>query len=164
MSKAEKAVKLLADNKMTVTTVESCTGGMVCSSLVDVPGASEVLNEAFVTYSNDAKRKLVGVRKSTLKKHGAVSAGCAKEMAKGAAAFAGADAAVSTTGIAGPDGGSDEKPVGLVYIGCFVKGRTVVKKFLFDGDRMQVRKRTTEEAVKFLYKCLKKHIKEKGSK
>ena len=164
MSKAEKAVKLLADNKMTVTTVESCTGGMVCSSLVDVPGASAVLNEAFVTYSNDAKKKLVGVKKSTLKKYGAVSAKCAKEMAKGAAAAAGADVAVSTTGIAGPDGGSDEKPVGLVYIACCVKKKTVVKKFVFDGDRMQVRISATKEAVKLLYKCLKKQTKEKGSK
>lgn len=164
MSKAEKAVKLLAENKMTVTTVESCTGGMVCSSLVDVPGASAVLNEAFVTYSNDAKKKLVGVKKSTLKKYGAVSAKCAKEMAKGAAAAAGADVAVSTTGIAGPDGGSDEKPVGLVYIACFVKKKTVVKKFVFDGDRMQVRISATKEAVKLLHKCLKKQTKEKGLK
>ncbi len=164
MTKQEKIVKLLEENHMTVATVESCTGGMVCASIVDVPGASAVLNESYVTYSNDAKRKLAGVKRSTLKNYGAVSKKCAKEMAKGAAAAANADAAVSTTGIAGPDGGTDAKPVGLVFIGCCVGRKTVAKEFLFDGDRMQVRERATEEALNLLYKCLKKHTKEKGSK
>ena len=164
MTKAHKTVKILSKNGMTVATVESCTGGMVCSRIVDVPGASAVLNESFVTYSNDAKKKLVGVKKSTLKKFGAVSKKCAKEMAEGAAKAAGADATVSTTGIAGPDGGTDEKPVGLVYIGCCVRGKTVVKKFIFDGDRSKVRECATEEALKLLYKCLKKQTGTKGKK
>lgn len=164
MTKEEKIVRFLDEHKMTVTFAESCTGGMICSRIVNVPGASSVLNVGFVTYSNDSKKKLIGVAGSTLKKYGAVSRKCAKQMAKGAAKKAGADAAVSVTGIAGPEGGSEQKPVGLVYIGCSVKGKVIVKKFLFDGDRQQVRERAAAEALKLLYKCLKKSFEGKDTK
>ena len=164
MTQEEKIVQFLDDNKMSVATAESCTGGLVCSKIVDVPGASNVLNESFITYSNKAKVKLLGVKRSTLKKYGAVSKKCAKQMAEGAAKAAKSDAAISVTGIAGPGGGTDEKPVGLVFIGCFVKGKCKVKKFLFDGDRRQVRERSAEEALNLLYKCLKKSSDRKGEK
>ena len=149
MTQEEKIVQFLDDNKMSVATAESCTGGLVCSKIVDVPGASNVLNESFITYSNKAKVKLLGVKRSTLKKYGAVSKKCAKQMAEGAAKAAKSDAAVSVTGIAGPGGGTDEK---------LVKGKCRVKKYLFDGDRRQVRERSAEEALKLLYKCLTKSL------
>ena len=116
MTLAEEVVKLLEEDELTVTTAESCTGGLVAARLVDVPGVSEVFKQGFITYSNKAKRKLLNVKKTTLKEVGAVSEKTAREMAKGAILASGADAAIATTGIAGPDGGTEEKPVGLVYI------------------------------------------------
>ena len=116
---------------LTVTTAESCTGGLIAGTLINAAGASDVLNEGYVTYSNEAKERLVHVSHETLERYGAVSAQTAQEMAEGAARAAGADAAVSATGIAGPGGGSVEKPVGLVYIGCCLNGRTVVKECRF---------------------------------
>ena len=114
----ETIVELLKEQKMTVTTVESCTGGMLSARLTDVAGASLVFKSGFVTYSNKAKRKFIGVKKMTLKKHTAVSEQTAYEMARGGAVLTGADTCVSVTGYAGPDSGEEEQPVGLVYIGC----------------------------------------------
>ena len=126
----EKAVvDLLMANKLTACTVESCTGGMLSARLINVPGVSEVFKSGYVTYSNKSKRKLLGIKKNILVKHGAVSEQIAREMAKTAATLARTDVSVSTTGIAGPDGGTPEKPVGLVYIGCNVCGRVTVKSF-----------------------------------
>lgn len=119
---AEEVVELLKVDELTVTTAESCTGGLVAARLVDVPGVSEVFKQGFITYSNKAKRKLLNVKKTTLKEFGAVSEKTAREMAKGAILASGADAAIATTGIAGPDGGTEEKPVGLVYIGVNLYG------------------------------------------
>ena len=101
---AEEVVELLKMDELTVTTAESCTGGLVAARLVDVPGVSEVFKQGFITYSNKAKRKLLNVKKTTLKEFGAVSEKTAREMAKGAILASGADAAIATTGIAGPDG------------------------------------------------------------
>ena len=112
----ETVIRLLQESKLTVTTAESCTGGLIAGTLVNVAGASDVLGEAYVTYSNEAKQRLVGVRAETLEQFGAVSEQTAREMAAGAAKAAGADVAFSSTGIAGPGGGTKEKPVGLVYI------------------------------------------------
>ena len=131
----EAIVELLKEKNMTVTTAESCTGGLLAGRIMNVAGASAVYNEGYITYSNGAKEKLLGVSGDTLEKYGAVSAETAAEMARGAANAAGADAALSVTGIAGPDGGSKEKPVGLVYVGCFVKGRVRTEEFLFTGNR-----------------------------
>ncbi|MCR5686841.1 MAG: nicotinamide-nucleotide amidohydrolase family protein [Lachnospiraceae bacterium] len=152
----QDAVELLHEMGMTVSAAESCTGGLVCARLINVPGASDVLNEGFITYSNEAKMKHLNVSAETLREHGAVSAECAAEMASGLAENTGADAAVSTTGIAGPGGGTDEKPVGLVYIGVCIKGETAVREFHFEGDRMKVRTSAAEEAVKLLADCLRK--------
>ena len=114
----ETVVQLLRENELTLTTVESCTGGLLTGRLINVAGASEVVKQGLVTYSNKAKRKLVGVKKTTLKEYGAVSDKTAREMVKGAILMTGSDVAVAVTGIAGPDGGTKEKPVGTcLYCG-----------------------------------------------
>lgn len=148
----EQLVNELAKRKLTITTAESCTGGMIAGTLINVAGASDVLNEGYITYSNEAKERLVGVSHETLEKYGAVSEETAREMAEGAAKAAGADVALSSTGIAGPGGGTKEKPVGLVYIGCCVCGRTNVIKCQFTGSRMENRISTVEEALEMALK------------
>ena len=151
---AEEVVKMLKAAKMTVTTVESCTGGLLSGTLVDVAGVSDVFNQAFVTYANEAKHSLVGVNQETLDSYGAVSEETAREMAEGGAKAAKADACLSVTGIAGPDGGTAEKPVGLVYIGCHVNGNTVVERNVFSGSRREVREQSVLAALKLLKKQL----------
>ena len=151
---AEEVVKLLKEKKMTVTTVESCTGGLLSGTIVDVSGASDVFMQGFVTYANEAKVSLVGVKETTLESYGAVSEQTAREMAEGGARVANADACLSVTGIAGPGGGSDEKPVGLVYIGCHVNGNTVVERNIFSGTRREVREQSVLAALKLLKKQL----------
>ena len=143
---------------MKLTTAESCTGGLLAGTFLNVPGASSVYDEGYVTYANRAKTKILGVKKKTLKEHGAVSKQIAKQMAKGAAKAAGADVAISVTGIAGPDGGTEEKPVGLVYIGCYVNGKTKVRKCLFKGDRSQVREQSVQAAMQFAIECIQKSL------
>lgn len=155
----EKAVEdLLLANKLTLTCAESCTGGLLSARLVNVPGASEVFKGGLVTYSNKAKRKLLNVKKSTLQKYGAVSAKTAEEMAKGAAFISKCDVTVSTTGIAGPDGGTKEKPVGLVYIACNVKGKVTVKEYHFSGSRAKVRESTVSAALTLMRSCILEYI------
>ena len=151
---AEEVVKMLKAAKMTVTTVESCTGGLLSGTLVDVAGVSDVFNQAFVTYANEAKHSLVGVKQETLDSYGAVSEETAREMAEGGAKAAKADACLSVTGIAGPDGGTAEKPVGLVYIGCQVNGNIVVERNVFSGTRREVREQSVLAALKLLKKQL----------
>ena len=151
---AEEVVKMLKAAKMTVTTVESCTGGLLSGTLVDVAGVSDVFNQAFVTYANEAKHSLVGVKQETLDSYGDVSEETAREMAEGGAKAAKADACLSVTGIAGPDGGTAEKPVGLVYIGCHVNGNTVVERNVFSGSRREVREQSVLAALKLLKKQL----------
>ena len=151
---AEEVVQLLKRSKMTVTTVESCTGGLISATLVDVAGASAVLNQAYVTYANEAKQSLVGVKAETLEVYGAVSEQTAREMAEGGAKAANADAVLAVTGIAGPDGGTAEKPVGLVYIGCHVNGNTVVERNVFSGTRREVREQSVGAALALLKRQL----------
>lgn len=158
----EKAVvDLLIANELSVGTVESCTGGLLAATLINVPGVSDVFKSGLVTYSNKSKKKLVGVKKSTLNKHGAVSKKTAEEMAKGLGTLNKADVAVSTTGIAGPDGGSTEKPVGLVYIGCYVCGKTKVKEYHFNGDRQKIRENTVTAALNLMRECILEYYSEK---
>ena len=159
---AQSVVDLLKTNNLYLSTCESCTGGMVASSIIDIPGASDIYKEGFVTYSNKAKRSRLNVKKSTLVKYGAVSEQTAKEMAKGCAQVSKADVTVSTTGIAGPDGGSEDKPVGLVYIGCSVCGRTRVEKYNFEGDRTRIRKAATAAALALLRMCVLEYYSEKN--
>lgn len=147
----EKAVvDLLVANHLTITTVESCTGGMLAARLINVPGVSEVFKTGYITYSNKSKRRVLGIKKTLLEKHGAVSPETAKEMAKRSALFAKSDVSVGITGIAGPDGGSEEKPVGLVYIACNVCGRIEIKECHFGGSRMKIRESSVSAALSLL--------------
>lgn len=150
----EVVVKLLASKKFTLTTAESCTGGLVTGRLVNVAGVSEVLKEGFITYSNEAKMKYLGVNEETLKLYGAVSSQTAQEMAIGAAKNTGADAALAITGIAGPDGGTPDKPVGLVFVGCYVSGKVTVKELHLTGNRQRVRNQSIIYALDMLRRCL----------
>lgn len=150
----KSVVDLLLANELTLTCAESCTGGMLSARLTNVPGVSEVYKAGYVTYSNKAKRKLLGVKKSTLQKYGAVSKQTAEEMVKGMAFTSKSDVAVAVTGIAGPDGGTKEKPVGLVYIACNVKGNITVKEFHFNGNRTKVRESAVMSALMLLRSCV----------
>ena len=141
---------ILTRNKLTISTAESCTGGMIAEKLISYPGISESFIEGFVTYSNEAKMKRLNVSEETLKKYGAVSEETAKEMAIGVCKASGSNVSVVTTGIAGPGGGSDEKPVGLVYIAVHILGDTIVEKFNFLGDRERVRVRSTMNGLNLL--------------
>lgn len=151
-------VNLLEKNELTISTAESCTGGLLAGRLINVPGVSDVYKEGFITYTNKAKRKTLGVNKSTLKKYGAVSEQTAKEMAVGAALAADTDISISVTGIAGPDGGTNEKPVGLVYVGVCIKDIVHVEEFRFSGDRANVREQTVISALGLLRKCILEHF------
>lgn len=143
----EVVAKLLLEKNIKISTAESCTGGMIAARLVGVPGVSEVFLEGAVTYSNEAKMRTLKVKKETLDKYGAVSIETAKEMAIGIANRAGADISVVTTGIAGPGGGTVDKPVGLVYIGLYYKGKTRAYRYVFNGDRNKVRLKATVTAL-----------------
>ena len=144
-------VKLLALKDKTISTAESCTGGLVSASITAVPGSSKVFGFGVCTYANEAKMKLLGVREETLKNHGAVSKETAMEMAKGVQKLSGSDIAISLTGIAGPDGGTDEKPVGLVYLGVCVGEKLYAKKMLLGQhatrDREYIRKLAVKNAL-----------------
>ncbi len=142
--------KLLIKKKYTMTTAESCTGGMIAARMVNAPGVSAVLKSGFITYANEAKEELLGVSHDTLEKFGAVSRETAEEMAEGAVKAAHTDAAVAVTGIAGPDGGTKEKPVGLVYIGVNVRGNVEVREYHFSGSRQKIRESVTAAALTFL--------------
>mgnify|MGYP001123815453 CR=1 FL=1 len=146
----EELVEILTKKQYKITTAESCTGGLVAGTLINAPGISAVYKEGYITYSNEAKERLVRVSHQTLEQFGAVSEQTAREMAEGAARAAKAEAALSATGIAGPGGGTAEKPVGLVYIGCYLNGKTTVKECRFTGNRMENRLHTVETALEML--------------
>ena len=143
----QTVVKLLKDRGLTISFAESCTGGLVSARLVSVPGASEVYQAGFVTYANEAKQKFLGVREETLFEHGAVSPETAAQMSEGVRRAAGADVGVGITGIAGPDGGTPEKPVGLVYISVSYREETRVTEQHFSGNRAKVRERSVNAAL-----------------
>lgn len=156
----EKAVvDLLLSGGLRVQTVESCTGGMIAARIVNVPGASEVFKSGLVTYSNKAKRKLAGVKKSTIEKYTAVSAETASEMVKGTDIGPKADVIVGVTGYA--DAGDDNSPAGLVYIACNVCGKITVKEYHFDGNRAKVRESATTGALVLMRECILSYLSEK---
>lgn len=159
----EAVIELLQEQKLTLSTVESCTGGMLSSRLINVPGASEVFREGFITYSNKAKRKYVMVKKSTLKTEGAVSEKTAKEMARGGNFATGSDVCVAITGIAGPDGGTKEKPVGLVYAACCYKKKIYVQELRLNGNRMKIREQATVKALTLLRECILENFQTKNT-
>lgn len=150
----ERLVGLLQKYGWRASTAESCTGGAVAAAVVNVAGASEVFEEGFVTYSNTAKRKYLGVKGITLRTLGAVSRETAAQMCRGCCRLSGAQVGISTTGIAGPGGGTAEKPVGLVYIGCCVGRKVTVKKCRFGGSRSEVRRQTVETALRLAVRCI----------
>ena len=155
---AHTVLDLLTSRRETVSFAESCTGGLLSARLVSVPGASDVLGEAHVTYSDAAKRRVLGVRADTLAAHTAVSAETAVEMAEGARRISGADWAVSTTGYAGPDGGADGTPVGTVFIAVAGPDGTTAEECHFRGDRAFVRAVAASWALNALRLRLEKHI------
>src|SRR5699024_5627912 len=135
-----------------VSTAESCTGGLIAAAITELAGSSDVFECGFVTYSNMAKQKQLGVSADLLATHGAVSEPVALAMAKGAAVNAAADTAVAVTGIAGPGGGSKAKPVGTVWIAWYCLGHLSAQRFVFAGDRYQVRQSTVVQALQGLLK------------
>ncbi len=154
MTVAELVAALLAKGQL-VSTAESCTGGMVAAAITDVAGSSAVFDRGFVTYSNAAKMQMLGVRLSALETHGAVSEAVAIAMAQGALVHSAATLAVSITGIAGPGGGSETKPVGLVHFACADKaGRVWTDRAIFPGDRTAIRTRARDHALQMLGNAL----------
>ena len=160
MKLEEEVVKNLLAKNLTITTAESCTGGLIAARLVDVSGASGCFNEGYITYSNEAKIRLLGVKEETIKEFGVVSAEVVTEMAEGVLNKADADMAVAVSGIAGPLGGSKEKPVGTVYIGFCMSDKSIGRltkvsyKFSFDGNRTEIRNKTVEEALKIILSAI----------
>ena len=150
----KKVVELLKKLNMNISTAESCTGGMLASKLIDVPGVSDIFYEGVVSYSNETKINRLGVKKETLDKYGAVSEEVAKEMIMGLTT----DVALSTTGIAGPDGGSLEKPVGLVYMGIRIRDKVYIEKRVFKGDRSKIREKTVSHTLFTLIKILNEDV------
>lgn len=152
MNTIRDLIKTLVDKKLILATAESCTGGMISSSITDIEGVSAVFDRGFVTYSNQAKKELLSVSEDILERYGAVSAECAAAMVIGATKNSHANIAVSVTGIAGPDGGSAEKPVGLVYIGVCLRGHSpYVEECLFEGNRSNIRRASMNKALELVY-------------
>lgn len=152
---ADAVCSLLKEKNMKIATVESCTGGAIGKAITSVAGASECFGYGFVTYANEAKENIVGVKRETLEKYGAVSAETAQEMASGALEKSNADIAISVTGLAGPGGGTAQKPVGLVYIGIAVNGVVAAYKNVFSGTREDIRTRAENTALNIARKYLK---------
>lgn len=146
--------ELLIKNKLTISTAESCTGGMVAARLINYPGISESFLEGAITYSNEAKMNRLGVKRETLDRYGAVSPQTAGEMAYGIAKTSGTDIGLSTTGIAGPGGGTSEKPVGLVFLGISAKGRIKTRELRLAGDRQSIRNEAASQALYWLREVL----------
>lgn len=146
---AEDVIKSYAEKGLMIATAESCTGGMIASALTDIAGSSAVVDRGFVTYSNEAKMDMLGVLETTLEAHGAVSEETAREMAQGALGNSDADVTVAVTGIAGPSGGTPDKPVGLVYLAIATDVKVNTHKLLLgeNKSRDEVRQATVERAL-----------------
>ncbi len=155
-SAAERLVSLLTARQMTCATAESCTGGGIGAAITSVSGASAVYKGGIISYANEAKENLLGVKSVTLAQHGAVSPETAAQMAQGARQKLKVDLAVSVTGVAGPTGGTPEKPVGLVWFGVASARGTFTEKHIFAGDRAEIRAATAEQAIELLLKELEK--------
>lgn len=140
-----------------LATVESCTGGLLSAILTELPGSSRMFTHGFVTYANHAKHEMVGVPPALIEAHGAVSEAVARAMAEGALASSSADLAIAITGIAGPEGGSDHKPVGTVHFGCAMKNKpTIHQHRIFAGDRSEIRLAATDHALDMIIQELRK--------
>jgi len=157
--KINKQSEILLDNclekNLTITSAESCTGGMIASSIVSISGSSAIFKSSVVTYSNDMKSKILNIPLKLITENGAVSNIIAYNMASNVLNVMNADISIAVTGIAGPSGGNIDKPVGLVYIGIGTKKNVVTKKYLFKGNRLRIRQETTLEALKLSNEIIK---------
>ncbi len=154
---AEKLMALLLERRLLLVTAESCTGGLLAGILTQKPGASKIFERGFITYSNESKMELLGVSPEILKTDGAVSARTAEAMALGALKNSRADLSISITGIAGPDGGNEQKPVGLVYFGHAVKnGSSGSAGHRFKGARQEIQAQAAHEALRYLLGVMEK--------
>jgi nicotinamide-nucleotide amidase len=148
---AQTVIDTLAKHKFKLTTAESCTGGLIAATVTDLPGASAVFSNGYVTYSNDAKTKMIGVERRTIEDYGAVSSQVARAMAEGAHRSSGSNIGLAVTGIAGPDGGSIKKPVGLVYLACATDNMTkVIERRFGDLGRHAIRTQTVLAALQLV--------------
>ena len=160
MKLEEEVVQKLLEKNLTITTAESCTGGLIAATIVNVSGASGCFNEGYITYANEAKVRVLGVKEESIRSFGVVSNVVVTEMAEGVLNKANADIAVAVSGIAGPLGGSPEKPVGTVYIGICLRNKTdksltkTSYEFHFEGDRSEIRNKTVEEALKIILSAI----------
>lgn len=153
---ARQVIRAYTDHKRKIVTAESCTGGLVASALTAIPGSSEVFERGFISYSYDSKSDLLGVLSEDLSRYGAVSPEVAEAMAKGALDYSKADVGLSVTGIAGPDGATPQKPVGLVYLGVAKRDGTIFHMQCgYRGDRSEVRRQCVIEALNLLLTLLK---------
>jgi len=150
----DKISNILKNQKLVIATAESCTGGLIAHTLTNISGSSEYFDRGIVSYSDRAKMELLDVPENMLKKYGAVSMEVAKIMAKNVRIKSNVDIGISTTGIAGPTGGSKKKPVGLVFVAVSTERNIVVKKFIFSGDRSQNKKNTCNAALEMLLDVL----------
>jgi PncC family amidohydrolase len=145
---SEELLKICKLNKISVTTAESCTGGMIASSIVSINGSSSIFKSGIVTYSNESKAKFLKIPLKLINENGAVSETIAFQMAKNVLSIMNSSISIAVTGIAGPSGGSNDKPVGLVWIAIGTKENVITKKYLFQGNRLKIRQQTTLEALK----------------
>ncbi|HHO57113.1 MAG TPA: CinA family protein [Thermoplasmatales archaeon] len=150
----ERIASLLKEKGLWIATAESCTGGLIAHKLTNVPGSSEYFKGGVVSYSNEVKMKLLGVREETLREYGAVSEQTAREMANGVRKLLDVDIAIATTGIAGPGGATPTKPVGLVYASLSSPEKTIVKKFVFKGEREENKESFANAALNILLEYL----------
>jgi PncC family amidohydrolase len=158
MKKEEEVGRALIDRGLTIAVAESCTGGLISSRITDVPGSSGYFEAGFVTYSNSMKEKMLGVPMEIIEEKGAVSEETARSMAEGARRKALTSVGLAVTGIAGPSGGTEKKPVGLVYLGLAAEEGTWVRKCLFTGDRDSIKGRASEEALCFALDYLEERL------
>jgi len=143
-------INTLKEKKQTITFAESCTGGRIASAFTAISGASSVLNGSVVSYANEIKSKWLEVKEQTLIEHGAVSKECVKEMLKGILKMANADCAIAVSGIAGPTGGTVEKPVGTVYLGIIYEDKIIIEHHIFKGNRETVQEQAKDTAIALL--------------
>jgi len=157
MLKEEKLLKAMLKNKLTLSIAESCTGGLLSHRITNIPGSSKVFLLGITAYSNEFKNKILKVPLRVIREKGAVSAEVVKAMAEGIRALAQAPLGIGITGIAGPDGGTKEKPVGTVFIGLSTNKETFVSKFNFSGNRLEIKRKSTEKALEIILDFLAGH-------
>jgi len=154
MNLLNKVSDILKKHRLTIATAESCTGGLISHTLTNISGSSDYFDRGVVSYSNTAKKELLGIQENTLQQFGAVSEQTAQAMAEGIRIRAHVDIGLATTGIAGPTGGTKDKPIGLVYIAVSTQQKILVKRFLFSGTRLQIKDHTCTAALSLLLETL----------